>query len=238
MINNLRYVGDKKMNNDSIYFKTLEKIKSKGNIDFICIDYNDYHIVLKLIDDSDETVVFVTEVRKKFCHMFSSYFDITIERTKQWIVESLEKKDWIQFLVYVNGEKIGTIGNNRYDKSNNSAELDNLAKFFETEYRGLFNIVEKVYLKWMFDTLKLDKITEKLFTDNYTALNSHLKCGFKILGVIPSKRKFTNDGWVWENIILDSDDEFGERYYHKIELSKKDLIKNFEKIKFRILKNN
>jgi len=223
------------MEKSSIYFKTLEKIKNQGNVNFISIVYDDYDVVLKLIDNSDETINFVTELRKKYCHMFATYFDISHERTKQWIMESLREKDWIQFLVYVNGKRIGTIGNTRYNKKTNSAELDNLAKYTDNEYRGLFNKVEKVYLKWMFDNLQLTKITEKLFTDNYKALNSHLKCGFKIIGVIPTKREFINDGWIWQNMDLNSDNEFGERYYHMIELSKENLMRNFGNIKFRIL---
>lgn len=223
------------MENSLIYIKTLEKIKKHKNTDFIHINYNQYHIVLKLIDSSDETVNFVTSLRKKYCHMFATYFDITTIRTKQWIIESLKREDWIQFVVYVNEERIGTIGNTRYDKNTNSAELDNLAKFPDNKFRGLFNIIEKVYLKWMFDDLNLTKITEKLFTDNYTALNSHIKCGFKIIDVIPAKRKFINNGWIWENVNLDSSDKFGERYYHIIELSKENLMNNFGNIEFKIL---
>lgn len=223
------------MKNFSTYFKILKKIKSQGNVDFICIDHDGYQVILKLIDGSDETVNFVTELRKKYCHMFSSYFHITNKRTKQWIVDSLKNEDWIQFVVYVNGERIGTIGNTRYDKDTNSAELDNLAKYPDNRFRGLFNIVEKVYLKWMFDVLQLSKITEKLFSDNYLALNSHLKCGFKIIGVIPTKRKFVKEGWNWQNVNLGSDNEFGERYYNIIELTKENLVNNFGNIQFKIL---
>lgn len=55
------------MKNFSNYFKILEKIKNQGNVDFIRMDHNDHKIILKLIDDSDETVNFVTELRKKHC---------------------------------------------------------------------------------------------------------------------------------------------------------------------------
>lgn len=147
------------------------------------------------------------------------------------------KKDWIQFVIFINWKKIATIGNTRYDENTNSAELDNLAKHLDNKYPGFLNIVEKVHLKWMFDVFQLAKIIEKLFSDNYKALNPHFKCGFKITDVIPTKRKFVNDGWIWQNISLDFDKESGEKYYHIVELSKKNLMKNFGNIKFQILKN-
>ena len=158
----------------SYYQEQISKIKERGSKDFININSSENTIVLKLVDDSDETANLLTEWREKFKNMFATYFDINKERTKNWIRDSIiQNPDRILFIIYFNGKKVGAIGTALYDGKTNSAHIDNLMKDPSCNYAPLIPLVEKIYLKWMFDGLKLSKIQGLLFRDNFPTLNLH-----------------------------------------------------------------
>ena len=56
---------------------------------------------------------------------------------------------------------------------------------------------EKVYLKWMFDELKLSKIRGFLFSDNEKMMKIHTKCGWKLIEVAPIEQVKTEEGTKW-----------------------------------------
>lgn len=218
------------------YHSQINKIKIKNSIDYIRIKYNNKFIVLKLVDESDETIHLLTKWRKLYRHMFASNFRMDEEHNKKWVNQKCSTSDeTILFMIYFDGKKVGNIGTNLFNEKENSAELDNMMKDPHCREKGLMTIVEKVYLKWMFDYLKLSKIHGRLFTDNFRMLNIHLECGWKIIDVYPLRREYTNDGWIWKEIKLQSEDEFGERYFHVIELTKENLMKKFGDIEYEIL---
>lgn len=169
--------------------------------------------------------------------MFRSNFNISEERTRRWIRDRiLENPNAILFMIYVNGKKVGNLGTDKFDEKTNSAELENYMKDPTFEFPGLMTIVERPYLKWMFDGLKLSKIVTHVFSDNDKIINVHIRCGgWRIAKVIPLKRVFTSDGWKWEKTELKSEDGFAERYFNKMEVTRKDLMKNFEDINYEIL---
>lgn len=218
------------------YHDQIRKIKNKGSVDFIKIFDAGNVITLRLVDESDETVYLLTEWRKKYRNMFGTNFKMSKEKTKQWIKkDNLDNPDQILFMIYLEDKKIGNIGTNLYDEKTNSAELYNIMKDPNLNYPGLITTIEKVYLKWMFDGLKLSKICGRLFSDNYKMMNVHLRCGWVIAGVIPLKRKFNENGWIWDKMELKSEDEWAERYNNAIELTRESLMKNFGDIKYEIL---
>lgn len=220
----------------TFYHAKIRKIKECGSIDFIKINYMKKTVILKLVDVSDETIHLLTEWRKKYRHMFATNFKMSEERTKKWVSESILKNpDRILFMIYLDNKKIGCIGTAIYDETTNSANLDTMMKDPTCNYHGLMTVVEKVYLRWIFDGLKLSKIRGFLFSDNYKMMNVHVKCGWVTINSIPLKRVFTEDGWRWESKELKSEDEFGERYFNVIELTRENLMKHFDKIDFNIL---
>ena len=168
--------------------------------------------------------------------MFASNFTISEELNKKWISRKRSISDQtILFIIYLDGVKVGNIGTNLFNEKENFAELDNMMKDPNCEEKGLMTIVEKVYLKWMFDYLKLSKIRGRLFTDNFKMLNVHLECGWRIVDVLPLRREYTNDGWIWKETKLESENAFGERYFHYIEITKEKLMKNFGDINYEIM---
>ncbi len=222
--------------NMSFYHSQLNKIKENGSIDYIKIKHNEKSIILKLVDESAETIHLLTEWRKLYRHMFASNFQMDEQRTKKWINQKRSTDDQsILFMIYFDDQKVGNIGTDLFNEKENSVELDNMMKDPNCLERGLMTTVEKVYLKWMFDYLKISKICGRLFTDNFRMLNAHLKCGWKIIDVCPLHKEITNDGWTWKETKLKSNEDVGERYFHIIELTKEDLMEKMGDIEYEIL---
>ena len=214
----------------------LEEIKKHGSIDFLKIKFGLDEIILKLVDTSDETVNLLYNLRKKYRKMFATDFEMTEDKTRNWIKNLiLGNSGRILFMIYFDNKKIGCIGNGGYDEKNNSSRLDNMMKDPLCNLPGAMTIVEKVYLKWMFDDLKLSKITGFLFSDNSRMINIHKKCGWITVDVVPIKKIFTEEETRWEEITTKSNNENVERYFNKIELTRENIMKNFDDIKYKQL---
>ena len=218
------------------FHERLEEIKKHGSVDFLKIKFGLGEIILKLVDTSDETVSLLYNLRKKYRKMFATDFEMTEDKTRNWIKNLiLENSGRILFMIYFDNKKIGCIGNGGYDEKNNSSRLDNMMKDPLCNLPGAMTIVEKVYLKWMFDDLKLSKITGFLFSDNSRMINIHKKCGWITVDVVPIKKIFTEEETRWEEITTKSNNENVERYFNKIELTRENIMKNFDDIKYRLL---
>lgn len=219
------------------YHNKLQEIKKHGSISFMKIKYNKKNIILKLVDESDETINLLYAWRKKYRKMFATDFRMSKEKTRNWVKKIiLENPTRILFIIYVDNQKIGSIGTAVYNDKTNTANLDTMMKDPHFTYPGIMMVVEKVYLKWMFDGLKLSKITGFLFSDNVKMMNLHKMCGFTIVDKIPLKHVITNDGSGWEKIESKSHNKIAERYFNLIELTRENLMKNFGKIEFEVLK--
>ena len=212
----------------------LEEIKKHGSIDFLKIKFCLSEIILKLVDTSDETVSLLYNLRKKYRKMFATDFEMTEDKTRNWIKNLiLGNSGRILFMIYFDNKKIGCIGNGGYDEKNNSSRLDNMMKDPLCNLPGAMTIVEKVYLKCMFDDLKLSKITGFLFSDNSRMINIHKKCGWITVDVVPIKKIFTEEETRWEEITTKQNNENVERYFNIIELTRENLMKNFDDIKYK-----
>ena len=217
----------------TLFYDKLNEIKQKGDSS-ITIFFKSYTISLELIDTSDETIDLLYNLRKMYRDMFATDFKMTKEKTKKWIKELiLESEDRILFIISINKRKIGCIGHGGYNEKENSSQLDNMMKDPSCKISGVMTIVEKIYLKWMFDFFELSKITGYLFSDNEKMMNIHRECGWKLLDKVPIMRKIENECSVWE-ICKESGNEKIERYFNIIELEKENLLENFQKIEYEI----
>jgi len=218
------------------YHTQLQKIKNSDNKDLFKMHYEGHDVFLKLIDESKETITLLTKWRKQYRNNFGSDFTIDENKTKKWIREQvLSNIDKIVFLIYVDNQKIGIISTSEYDEDTNSAILDTMMKDPKFELPGLMTTIEKVYLKWMFDGLKLEKIRGVLFSDNLKMMKIHTKCGWRLLEVVPIVQTKTKDGTKWEKSTLKKPKKDIERYYNIIELVREDLMKNFNDIQCEVL---
>lgn len=156
------------------YYKKLENIKKRDQTDFIKIYINDKTIILRAIDDSVDTVKLLTKCRFAYRNWFGSDFKISETKTTEWIRNGIIKNiDRSLFIIFFQEQKIGCIGTIRYNKEENSAALDAMMKDPNFEFPKLMETVEKVFLRWMFEKLKIVKITGYLFQDNYKMMHLH-----------------------------------------------------------------
>lgn len=218
------------------YYKKLQIIKHSENTELLSMQYKNYIIILKLIDNSNDTIRLITKWRKLYRNNFGTDFEINEDKTRKWINEGiLSNIDKVVFMIYADNEKIGIISTSDYQEESNSAILDTMMKDPGFKLPGLMTTIEKVYLKWMFDELKLSKIRGFLFADNEKMMKIHTKCGWKLKEVVPIEQVKTTEGTKW-NIITSKDPKQDvNRYYNLIELTKEDLMKNFNDIEYKVL---
>tara|TARA_B100000378_G_scaffold19182_1_gene15091 strand:- start:1197 stop:1898 length:702 start_codon:yes stop_codon:yes gene_type:complete len=218
------------------YYEKLKEIKNFGSVDFMRIKYQGKNVILRLVDESDETVILLTKWREMYRNNFGTDFSISEQKTREWIRKGvLENPDKIVFVIYVENRKIGIISTAEYDEKTNSAILDTMMKDPTYKLPGLMTTIEKVYLKWMFDELNLSKITGFLFSDNKKMMDIHQKCGWAIIDIVPIQKISTDEGTKWEKISSKLDNMKAERYFNLIELTRENLMKHFDNIEYQIL---
>jgi RimJ/RimL family protein N-acetyltransferase len=203
-----------------VYNEKIKELKNNPTVNFtkIFVDNND--IVLRVVDDSDETIELLTNWRNKFWDAFPVKFPATKDGTKKWLREQVyDKSDRILFLIILNDKKIGHIGTYRYNSIDNSAQIDNVLRSIRGSVPGLMEKVTTFMINWMFNDLHLSKVSLKVFSDNFKAINLYERCGMVTVGIIPLKQNFTADGWKWQETIL-KDDEYADRYFSIMEINK------------------
>ena len=83
------------------YHKKLREIKDRGSVDFMKIKHNGKDVILKLVDESGETVNLLYNLRKKYRDMFATDFQMSEEKTRNWIKKDiLENPERIMFMIY------------------------------------------------------------------------------------------------------------------------------------------
>jgi len=206
----------------SFYHKQIKKLKTQKSQDIIKSTFNNKKVVLRLVDDSDETIHLLLKWRKKFWNWFDTKFEGSNEETKKWINKKiLPNKERILFLIIYDGTKIGHIGLDCYNKKNNSIHITDVLRGERGFAPGLMVHVIKIYNKWIFKNLKISKIKLRVFSDAFRAINCYERCGMITTNSIPHKRIFTKDGWKWVKMKLKSDNVYAERYFNIMEISKK-----------------
>jgi len=210
------------------YNDEIKRVKELGSIDYIKTKINSSEISLRPVDESDDTIKLLTEWRNKYWYWFDK-FTATEERTKKWLENQVkENHDRMLFLILLNGKKVGHTGTFRYDDKDNSAEIDNVLRGIRGNFPGLMEVVMKILMKWMFDDLQLSVVKLKVYSDNFKAINLYERCGMLTVGSIPLKRNFIDDGWRWEPTELKSENEYAERSYNVMEISKETFQKLFK----------
>ncbi len=186
------------------------------------------NVSLQIIDNSDETAKLCLEWRNMYWEGYDTKFKGTQDQTKRWISEQILKNpERIAFMILVDGVKIGHFGITDYEEEENAVWFENGIRGVRGFAPGLMEHVERKLIEWIFNDVKISKIKLKLFSDNVKPINLHERCGFLAIETIPIRRIFTEDGWTWEKMKIKSKEEFGERYFNVMELTKE----YWEKIK-------
>ena len=201
------------------YVEQIRKLKQEYDHDIIKDKYLEKTVSLKVIDDTEETIHLLLDWREKNWNWFDTKFHGTPDRTKNWIHEKiLNTPQRIIFLIIFDEKKIGHIGLDSYNAKDNSVYITDVLRGVRGFAPGLMEYVIKLYIKWIFEYLKISKIRLRVFSDAYKAINCYERCGLLTIDSIPLKREISDDGWKWVEKKIQSDDEYGERYFNVMEI--------------------
>ena len=201
------------------YHNQIKLIKNKPNKKSLFIDFHGKLIILKAVDSTNENVKIITKWRRKNWQHFLTKFNVTEQGTRKWIDDIINDSGRILFFIIYNNTKIGHVGIHKYNKKNNSADIDSVLKAARISQKGLMDEVFKTMFKWMFESLGLSKIQLRVFSDNFKAINLYERVGMLTINSIPIKRKITSDGWEWGKTNL-TKENFSERYLNIMEIKK------------------
>ena len=200
------------------YHDKLKQIKNLSDIDLVEFNIGDSVATFRVVDDSAETVKLLSKWRDTHSNAFFDKFKVTEERTKMWIHRQiLDLPDRVLFMIILNGQKVAHMGIDSYDEHDNSAKLSNFLRGVREGYPYLMLKGEIALSKLMFELLKLSKIKVCMWSDNLGMILHATKLGCNVVGNSPFKRVFTDDGWKWEKITLQS--EYAERYVLSMEIT-------------------
>jgi len=203
------------------YHNQIKLLKSQKETKILKTIFNKNRVQLHVIDDSSETSKLLFKWRKKYWNWFDTKFEGSTEETKKWISKKiLPSKERIIFLIIYDGKKIGHIGLDTYNKKENSIHITDVLRGEQGFAPGLMVHVMRVFFKWIFTKLKISKIKLRVFSDAYRAINCYEKAGMVTTNSIPHKRIYTKNGWRWKKMKLKSQNEYGERYFSIMEISK------------------
>lgn len=136
-------------------------------------------IKLRLMTDADtENIVRwrnCDRVRKNFIYQKP----LSIEEHKNWIETMINTKKAVQFIICSDMEQkeMGSVYFRDIDFKHHKAEY---GIFLDEEFigKGVGTKVAKLAIQYGFETMKLHKITLRVFADNIGAIRSYEKAGF------------------------------------------------------------
>lgn len=140
-------------------------------------------------EDTDDIVRWRNSelVRKNF--IFREFF--TREIHENWMRTQVDTGKVVQFIIYENDRKVGSVYLRDIDKKNDKAEFGIFIGEEDCLGRGIGPESARLILNYGFDELKLNKIYLRVLAKNIRAIKSYEKIGF------------INEGIHRQDVILD-----------------------------------
>lgn len=137
--------------------------------------------------------------RKENPEGFASVFEITDQRTENWLDNVLLKRaDRILFVICnINLKPIGHLGLSSFDFRNNTCEIDNVVRGVKNRHPGLMSDALQAIIKWGVSMLPLNDIFLRVLEDNPHAILFYKNNGFIITEKIPLYKTETEDEVKW-----------------------------------------
>jgi RimJ/RimL family protein N-acetyltransferase len=131
-------------------------------------------------DEKIESIETLADWRTKSQKWFPTSKPISLEGTKQWLVNSVINNDdrvlfWIEDS---KGQKIGHVGLYRFDFIKSRCEIDNVIRGVEGD-KGLIQKAIFTLIKFVFEDFCLKNIYLRVFSDNYRAISLYNRLGFE-----------------------------------------------------------
>lgn len=202
---------------------SFDKIKrfNKKN-EYLCIPIlNDMQTIVGLIKPItyDYNILYpdcidvMSKWRRENPSLSNSVFDVTNERTQNWIENLiLKRKDRLLFFIDdLNNNHIGHIAYSSFDFKENSAEIDAVLHGEKGNIPGIMTYSVKAMLYWGRTYLHLRNIYLLTNDDNVRAIQLYERCGFKTIGRIPLYKRVLKDEIRWDADESRNEDE-AERF--------------------------
>ena len=127
----------------------------------------------------------ISRWRQTFMRMFLAQFISTAEKTFNYLkLLSIEQPDRILFIIRtLEGHDVGHVGLSNITP--NHAELDNLMRGEPGGHVRLVYFAELAVIDWAFKVLKLRRITARVLSYNWMALEMHREVGFQEIARYP-----------------------------------------------------
>lgn len=118
--------------------------------------------------------------RKKNINFFFKQERINLNSVKKFLIKNYiySESNILFFILDDEKKRIGHIGISNIRKNN--ADLDNLIRGEPGGGKEIIYNAEKTLLSWIFSNFNVKKISGRIRSDNYIALNIHQNFGFKI----------------------------------------------------------
>jgi RimJ/RimL family protein N-acetyltransferase len=204
-----------------------------------CKSIDDYLICLPVYDGSNNIVAYLRPITVNYlvtipnCVALMSkwrvenptigtgIFTVTHERTQRWLDNFvINNNNRIIFLIAdFTGTYLGHIGYAAFQRDIQAAEIDSVLRGEKNVIPGLMQFCMNTMIKWGRQTLCLEEITLKVFSDNIRAVEFYERCGFVKDILIPLVKVILPDEEKWE-ISLDPNLKDAERYYLKMVYAK------------------
>lgn len=152
------------------------------------------HLINTQISLQKSTQESLTKWRKMFKRYFLTQFKPSIERTADWLKNTvLPSDDRLLFLICDNsGIPIGNFG--VCNITQESVELDNLIRGEKGGDKDLVFFSELAILKWIYNELDIPLAVLHVFSNNYKTIALHQRVGFSITEKKPLRKITTEDG--------------------------------------------
>ncbi|WP_199291191.1 bifunctional GNAT family N-acetyltransferase/PLP-dependent aspartate aminotransferase family protein [Sphaerospermopsis sp. FACHB-1094] len=177
---------------DDLLSKNIPLLEAEGFLVPICeLHKNDERLINQL-----------SQWRTENTFAYPSQFPVTIEGTKKWLDEKLlQVEDRILFLILdQHGQNIGHLGFANAINDYCEIELDNVLRGIKNIYPGIISSAVITLIKWAQETLSVETISLRVFSDNERAVNFYNKLGFKTDKLIPLRLHQTQNTKVYQQM--------------------------------------
>jgi len=141
--------------------------------------------------DRPQSIALLARWREDAALAFPTQFPVTLAGTQRWLIRQLlEVPDRVLFWVTtLDGTRLGHVGLFRFDFPNRHVELDNVVRGQAGVMPGIVFAAIHTLLGWTFQTLQMQTLLLRVYSDSERTLRLYSRCGFRETQRVPVLRR-------------------------------------------------
>ena len=210
------------------HLKDIKSGKLKLDIDFFNEGGQKIGKLLPIVDskikDNSEIVKLMTGWRRDYKDKFFTQFEGTEERTKNWLENQIMKRDnRIFFMIETSDKKLmGHIGVIFFEEGDLICELDNFVKDKDCKIPGIMTYATKALINFLFNSLRIERLKLRVFSDNLEAQALYARCGFSKSEKVALKKEIEGNSIRYREM-KENDTGIPDKFMLKMRLERKDF---------------